>query len=70
MSKKISIILLTIFMLGMIFAGFVMLKNNKQPSSNKNIQEAGFAVPAGSATSDVVGGGGGQGGPPQQGESR
>lgn len=56
MSKKISIILLVIFVLGMIFAGFVILKSSKQPNANKNIQEAGLAVPA-------AGGGGGPGGP-------
>lgn len=56
MSKKISIILLVLFVLGIILAGFLMVKNKNQPSSIEDIQEAGLAVPADS-------GGGGGGGP-------
>lgn len=47
MSRKISIILFVLFVLGIILAGFLLVKNDNQPSSNQNIQEADLAVPPG-----------------------
>lgn len=47
MSKKISIILFVLFVLGIILAGFLLVKNKNQPSSNQNIQKDLAVPPAG-----------------------